>query len=168
MKIRTTALDRLFSQYIRARAGYRCEYSGEQGELMDCAHVLSRRFVHTRWDPRNAVCLTRRWHMYFTERPHEWADWTRRYLGADTVQALQELAACNDTLTDADRIAIGEDLIRRIQELGEKPVCGLGRRLTAKKKRKSKYKRKVNGQTVIRDQRELRGARGAAMLGEEA
>lgn len=63
--------------------------------------------------------------------------------------ALQELAACNDTLTDADRIAIGEDLIRRIRELGEEPVCGIGRRLTAKKKR-SKYKRKVNGQVVLR------------------
>lgn len=149
MKVRISALDRLFSQYVRARAGYRCEYSGEVGELMDCAHVLSRRFVHTRWDPLNAVCLTRRWHMYFTERPHEWTDWTRRKLGSDTVKALQERAACNDTLTDTDRIAIGEDLIQRIRELGETPVCGIGRRLT-KKKRKSKYKRKVNGQVVLR------------------
>lgn len=148
MKVRTTALDRLFSQYIRARAGHRCEYSSEIGGLMDCAHILSRRFVHTRWDPLNAVCLARRHHMYFTERPHEWTDWTRRQLGADTVQALQERAACNDKLTDVDRIAIGEDLIERIRELGEKPVCGLGRRLT--KKRRSKFKRKVNGETVLR------------------
>lgn len=150
MKIKVSALDRLFSQYVRARAGYRSEYSGGVGELMDCAHVLSRRFVHTRWDPRNAVCLTRAEHMRFTERPHEWADWTRRYLGSDTVAALQELAACNDTLTDADRIAIGEDLMRRIRELGETPVCGLGRRLT-KKKAKSKWKRKVDGTTVLRE-----------------
>jgi len=149
MKIKVSALDRLFSQYVRARAGHRCEYSGVSVGIMDCAHVLSRRFVHTRWDPRNAVCLSRGWHMHFTVRPHDWADWTRKHLGADTIAALQELAACNDTLTDADRIAIGEDLIRRIRELGEEPVCGIGRRLTAKKKR-SKYKRKVNGQVVLR------------------
>ena len=29
MKIKTTALDRLFSQYVRSRAGWRCEYSGD-------------------------------------------------------------------------------------------------------------------------------------------
>lgn len=150
MNIRVSALDKLFSQYIRARVNYRCEYSGETAGIMDCAHVLSRRFVHTRWDPLNAVCLSRKWHLYFTVRPHRWTDWTRRQLGADTVEALEERAALNDTLTDPDRIAIGEDLIRRIRELGHEPVCGIGRRLTQRKKKQTKWKRKVSGEVVLR------------------
>lgn len=150
MKVRTSALDRLFSQYIRARAKYRCEYSGTTDGVMDCAHILSRRHVWTRWDELNAVCLSRRWHMYFTEHPHEWADWTRRQIGSDTVAALQERSRCTDKMTDADRIVIGDGLIMRIRWLGLEPVCGIGRRLVAKKKRQSKYKRKVNGQVVLR------------------
>jgi hypothetical protein len=154
MNIRTSALDRLFSQYIRARVGFRCEYSGETDGTMDCAHVLSRRHVPTRWDAQNAVCLTRRWHMHFTERPFDWVDWCRRQLGSDTIEALRERARCTDKLTDADRIAIGEDLIRRIRGLGLEPVCGLGRKLTQKKKRQSRFKRKVSGEVVLRSQGE--------------
>lgn len=119
---------------------------------MDCAHVLSRRHVHTRWDELNAVCLCRGCHMYYTQRPFDWVDWCNKRLGSDTVEALRERANCTDKLIDADRIAIGEDLMRRIRELGEKPVCGLGRRLSKKKtaKKKSKYKRKVTGEVVLR------------------
>lgn len=88
--------------------------------------------------------------MWFTDRPFDWVDWCNKKLGSDTVQALRERANSKDKLTDADRIAIGEDLIRRIRELGEEPVCGIGRRLTKKKKAKSKYKRKVSGEVVLR------------------
>ena len=158
MKIKTTALDRLFSQYVRSRAGWRCEYSGDTNVQLDCAHVLSRRHVLTRWNPQNAVCLSRRWHMWFTDHPHEWADWTRGYLGADTVDALQAQAYAGDKLTDADKIAIGEDLIERIKAMGETPVCGIGRRLSKKAAKKKasakvgsgKYKRKVSGEVVER------------------
>lgn len=150
MNIRRDALDRLFSQLVRARAKFCCEACGKTDGLHDAAHILSRRHVHTRWDLLNAVCLCRGCHRYFTEHPFEWVDWCNKNIGFDTVQALRERANCRDKLTDADRIAIGEDLIRRIRELGHEPVCGLGRRLTAKKKRQSKYKRKVNGQVVLR------------------
>jgi hypothetical protein len=71
-------------------------------------------------------------------------------LGSDEIDALRQRAACTDKVTDADRIAIGEDLIRRIRDLGHEPVCGLGRRLTQKKKRQSRFKRKVSGEVVLR------------------
>lgn len=40
MKVRTTALDKLFSQYIRARVFYRCEYSGESDGIKDAEYRL--------------------------------------------------------------------------------------------------------------------------------
>ena len=150
MNIRTTALDRLFSQYVRLRDGFKCRYSGQTEGIMDCAHVYSRRHVHTRWHPENAVCLSRRWHMYFTDHPHEWADWTRQHLGYDTVERMAILSQRTDKLTDAARVEIGERLMESIRMMGEKPVCGLGRRLSAKKKAQSKYKRKVSGEVVLR------------------
>jgi hypothetical protein len=149
MKIKTDALDRLFSQYIRTRDNFTCRYSGQTDGLMDCAHVYSRRHRHTRWHPDNAVCLSKRWHMWFTDHPHEWADWTRQHLGHDTVERMAVLSQCTDKITDADRVAIGERLMEGIRLMGEKPVCGLGRRLS-KVKPASKYKRKVDGSVVLR------------------
>lgn len=159
MNIRTTSLDKLFSQLVRLRAGRRCEACGKASGTMDCAHVLSRRHVHTRWDLLNAVCLCRGCHLHYTPRPFDWVDWCNKRLGSDTVQALRERAACTDKLIDAERIAIGEDLMRRIRELGEEPVCGIGRRLAKKrakkrsKKKRSRYKRKVSGEVVLREGR---------------
>jgi hypothetical protein len=149
VKIKTTALDRLFSQAVRLRDGFTCRYSGMSDGLMDCAHITSRRHVHTRWDMDNAVCLSRRWHMHFTSEPFAWVDWCRKELGADHVEQVLRRAQRTDKLTDADRAAIGEHLRGYIVLLGEKPVCGLGRRLTAKKK--GKYRRKVNGEVVKRE-----------------
>ena len=150
MKIKTSALDRLFSQYIRTRDGFACRYSGRTDGIMDCAHILSRRHVWTRWDPDNAVCLSRRWHMHFTVEPFAWVDWVRSELGPDHVEMLQIRAASREKLTDAARAEIGERLIAGVRDMGEKPVCGLGRRLVKASKAKSKYKRKVTGEVVLR------------------
>lgn len=170
MAIRVTNLDRLFSQYIRARAGWRCECCGVDLSLephrLDTSHVLSRRHVHTRWDEANAVAECKSCHRYHTEHPHDFADWTRGYLGSDHVAALQERAKCTDTLTQKEREEIADELFRKVQQLGETPVCtGKKRAKKAAKKRsvskrgaingsgrkREQYKRKVNGQTVKRE-----------------
>lgn len=165
--IKRTNLDALFSQYVRARAGWRCEYSGDTQGTLDCAHVLSRRHRPTRWDPRNAICLSRRWHMWFTEHPHEWADWTRGYLGPEVVDALQELAYSGEKITQADQDDIADDLYCKVLELGETPVC-TGKKRAKKKaakkrsvnkananntsvRKREQYRRKVSGEVVKRE-----------------
>jgi hypothetical protein len=148
--IRTSALDKLFSQAVRLRDGYTCRYSGMTDGIMDCAHVTSRRHVWTRWDMDNAVCLSRKWHMHFTPEPHAWADWTRKELGHSHVEAVLRRAQLTDKYTDEMRIAKGEWLIDYIKAFGVKPVCGIGRRLSKVKKKKSGLKRKVNGEVVAR------------------
>jgi hypothetical protein len=42
---------------------------------LQCAHIISRRYLATRWDPQNAVALCSSHHVFYTHRPLEWVDW---------------------------------------------------------------------------------------------
>ena len=88
--------DRLFAAFIRARDG-RCVIGNPAGDLRDrsecwgeleCAHLLSRRFMATRWDPRNAVALCEGHHRYMTEHPLAWADWREELRGPSVMRDL--------------------------------------------------------------------------------
>ena len=43
-----------------------------------CAHIISRSYRVTRWDPANAVPLCAGHHTYFTHRPLEWEAFIER------------------------------------------------------------------------------------------
>lgn len=74
------ALDVLFSKRIRERDGGRCVLCGSTS-CVQCAHLFSRRYKNTRWDPENAWTLCDRQHLYYTHRPLEWDDLLRQRLG---------------------------------------------------------------------------------------
>jgi hypothetical protein len=161
--IKTSNLDRLFSQYVRARAGYRCERCGEKHASnstgLHCSHIWSRRHVGTRWHPNNAVAHCMGCHSYLGGNPVLFTEWAEGYLGADTMQAIREEAMAVQKLTEADKRGIADELYRRVQELGETPVCtGYGRaKKKAAKKRASrkvsqgKWRKKVDGTVVRRE-----------------
>lgn len=81
-QIKTTLLDRLFSLYVRARSGWKCEASNWPGtscsKRLECAHGISRRFFVTRWDPENAWCLCSAHHRWFHECPNEWVEFVEK------------------------------------------------------------------------------------------
>ncbi len=60
----------MFSKYVRQR-DVRCQWCGSM-EHLQCAHIVSRRYLATRWDGRNAMALCRGCHFYFTNHPLEW------------------------------------------------------------------------------------------------
>lgn len=71
--------DQMFSQKVResgpcAAQGYRSElYIHDRcSGVVQCAHVIGRRYRSVRWDPDNAVPLCAGAHLYFTSRPEEW------------------------------------------------------------------------------------------------
>lgn len=76
--------DRLFSLIIRARGA--CEACGATANLQ-CAHIVSRRFSHTRCDEENAFCLCAGCHHHFTDHPVEFAEFVLRERG-DTYPAV--------------------------------------------------------------------------------
>jgi hypothetical protein len=66
-----TALDRLFSKYIRMRDGWRCQicqtdYSHNHA-LLDCAHCFSAGTHQTRYEPDNAVAACKSCHQFSPE-----------------------------------------------------------------------------------------------------
>lgn len=81
--------DLLFAAAIRG-IGY-CENCGST-ERLQCAHVHSRRYLATRVDFRNAVCLCSGCHWRYTQDPLRWEDWCRARIGAPTYDLLRGLA----------------------------------------------------------------------------
>jgi len=130
MKIKTTNLDRLFSQYIRTKAGFICKACGVQKDKnhTDCAHIFGRRSRSTRWLEDNAVCLCKACHFYYTERPHDWNDITLEWLGEKRLGEVRLLFNTGVGPKDAEKEKIGLDLIDKIKAMGEQPVCGIGKR----------------------------------------
>lgn len=79
--------DKLFSKLIRTRDRY-CQMCGTDYDL-DCAHIFSRGYFSTRWDPANAVALCSGHHKEFTHRPIEWDDWCIERMGREAWDALR-------------------------------------------------------------------------------
>ena len=71
--------DRLFSAYIRSRG--KCEWCGETNNTLQCAHIFSRRFLVTRWDELNALCLDAKCHFKAHHKPLEFAEFVKDHLG---------------------------------------------------------------------------------------
>lgn len=65
--------DLLFSQLIRSRGA--CEYCGRKPPeaTLQTAHLLSRRFIRTRYEPSNAFALCGSCHMAMTDDPVKFA-----------------------------------------------------------------------------------------------
>lgn len=107
-----SVLDHLFSKLIRASGV--CVKCGATSGLQ-CAHILSRRYANTRFDPQNAVPLCARCHVFFTHRPLEWEEWVVGRIGGDAYRELRKKA-----LSDAkiDRLAIAADIRRWAVERG--------------------------------------------------
>jgi hypothetical protein len=66
--------DRLFSQLIRDRDGNCCRECGST-YVVQCAHLVSRRYAATRHCLDNAVALCRAHHMKWTHDPLGWEAW---------------------------------------------------------------------------------------------
>lgn len=77
--------DDLFSKIIRSRG--HCQKCGGTRDLQT-AHIISRRYAHTRTDLDNAFCLDAKCHMHFTEWPLEFADFVEEKIGLPAYEAL--------------------------------------------------------------------------------
>ena len=71
--------DKIFSAWIRSE-GY-CEWCGDVNDTLQCAHIFSRRYMSTRYDYNNAVCLCASCHFKAHAQPIEFAEFVKRYLG---------------------------------------------------------------------------------------
>ena len=82
--------DKLFSAYIRSRG--KCEWCGKSDDTLQTAHIFSRRFLVTRWDELNALCLDAKCHFRAHAEPLEFAEFVKRHLGSKTYNELRRKA----------------------------------------------------------------------------
>jgi hypothetical protein len=161
--IKRDRLDAVFSDLVRGRAGWKSDYLGGDGHL-ECAHIYGRARRSVRWHPMNAVCLTHYEHRYFTANPILFAMWCNAKFGPDYMHKLAMLAAQQRKFTPREieglyqhyknELAIMTALREtghdgRIEFMWPDPIIEAAPRKKAKKA-KSKFKRKVSGQVVLR------------------
>ena|SRR3990167_473912 len=90
--------DELFSEIIRLRAKEKCEETNDSYRP-NCAHIVSRGYLATRWDLDNAICLAWNRHRYYTDRPLEWEKFIISKIGKVKWQQLKDRALYYKTWT---------------------------------------------------------------------
>lgn len=80
---------KLHSQIVRARGA--CERCGAVDNL-ECAHIVSRRFSHTRCLVENAWCLCKRCHFALTGDPLAHVEFAYATIGEAKYRELREIA----------------------------------------------------------------------------
>lgn len=82
--------------------------------MLQCAHIVSRRYTATRWERGNAVCLCRACHMRYTANPLAWDLWVEEEIGIPAYIALKQKALAGRGRTDYK--ALLSDLRQRWKE----------------------------------------------------
>src|SRR3990167_6707603 len=100
--------DKLFSELVRIEG--LCEHCGRKPPevRLNTAHVFSRRFLVTRWEPLNGVCLCVSCHRWAHDRPIEFPEFMKELLGEPVYDELRYIAK-----TSIKRV----DLNEKIKEL---------------------------------------------------
>lgn len=84
--------DRLFSLWIRWRAGWRCERCMAQFEVgsqgLHCSHFWGRAREATRFDPENAVAHCHGCHSFLTANPELHREWKLKQIGQEAYDRL--------------------------------------------------------------------------------
>jgi 5-methylcytosine-specific restriction endonuclease McrA len=81
--------DDLFSKIVRSRGA--CQACGKTMNLQ-CAHIISRRYSHTRCVERNALCLCAGCHHHYTDHPAEFGTLVLTFMDAQEYDALTALS----------------------------------------------------------------------------
>lgn len=106
--------DKLFSEKVRS-LGY-CLWCNRRPPVvqLQCAHIMSRRFLSTRWDFNNAMCLCAGCHRKGHDRPLEFAELVRQVKGQE---AYDELIYKAKNVTRQMKLYDYQDLVKELRDL---------------------------------------------------
>lgn len=80
-------MDSEFSKFVRSVG--ECEHCGNK-DTLQCSHVISRKYYHTRWDPENAIALCYKCHIHWNHKePHEFVRWFDKKFGGELYEELK-------------------------------------------------------------------------------
>lgn len=105
--------DVIFSKLVR-QIGY-CEKCGNSDpKSLQCAHIVSRVYLQTRHDLRNAMCLCVKCHIYEMHRnPLEFMEWFNERYGMDYYDEMKKRARVEAPIDWEERHKYLKDLLER-------------------------------------------------------
>ena len=108
MKIRVDPLDRLFSKYVRLKAGEKCERCGHYTPFgnLQVSHYHGRAKRSTRYDEENVTASCFACHMYFHAHPLEHTEFMIRRLGQQGFDMLTARANTPARYVDINAITL--------------------------------------------------------------
>ena len=117
----TPRVDKLWSELVKIKAGYKCEYCGISTTL-NSHHIFPIGNKATRWDLENGMCLCVSHHKFGKFSAHlsgmEFAEWVIEKRGIDWYTALRDRSREIVKHSRESKMAIMEDLKARIKEEG--------------------------------------------------
>lgn len=90
-------LDKVFADVVKMIG--KCEWCKATDKALQCAHIYSRRYRHTRWDSCNAIALCISCHFRAHQRPLDFAKFIEEYLGEGTIATLREKSLSIEPVT---------------------------------------------------------------------
>lgn len=82
-------LDVLWSKLVKERAGNRCERCFSQAKRLNSHHLISRRYIGTRYSLQNGLAICVGCHFWFHANPIEASKWILEKRGEDWYNRLQ-------------------------------------------------------------------------------
>jgi len=87
-------IDKIFSDYIKKKAGGKCEFCGQRPSLMGyhTHHFVGRRYLNTRWEEDNCVALCLHCHNLMHDFSTIEQDFFMKRIGTKRMEELEILA----------------------------------------------------------------------------
>jgi hypothetical protein len=124
VKVKERKTDKLFSDYIRARDGWRCLACGEiskdyrqNKQGLHCSHYWGRGHENTRFDPENCIALC--WYHHHFSWGHgdgrqEYTDFMKRRLGEEGFNLLDVRAHTYKKRDDKMDLIVIRELLKEV------------------------------------------------------
>ncbi len=93
----TRKLDKQWSEEVKKRAGYKCEYCNNEHKALNSHHIFSRSNKAVRHDLDNGICLCIGHHTFSVKfsahkTPAEFIEWIKDYRGKEWYERLRKKA----------------------------------------------------------------------------
>jgi hypothetical protein len=116
-------LDAAWSELVKLKAGYKCEYCGITRSL-NSHHIYSRQKKSVRWKTINGICLCVNHHIGGAFSAHKtpvtFVDWLRKYRGVNKIELLTIKANATSHYSYFEKELMLKELLDEIKQLKKK------------------------------------------------